>query len=86
MAIPGTTTTHQAEVMYWRPEASIRPHEESGGWMPKFYAVLGGRPAADAERPVALPPALAKALQPHTVRIKLANWPADQPASWQINH
>ena len=35
MANPGITTIHQAVVMYWRPEASMSPQDDSGGWIPK---------------------------------------------------
>ncbi len=31
IARPGNVTSHQADVMYSRPYASISPHEESGG-------------------------------------------------------
>src|SRR5690606_6807608 len=32
IARPGNTTIHQACSMNWRPSASIRPHDGSGGW------------------------------------------------------
>ena len=35
MANPGITTTHQAVVMYWGPDASINPQDDSGGCIPK---------------------------------------------------
>ena len=35
MANPGITTIHHAAVMYWRPEASMRSQDDSGGWIPK---------------------------------------------------